>query len=175
VTVSETEPDSFVATGHPLRHLLVVLGLLASACVALWWTGLAAPRLSVGLREGRFDTATGRGTLALALHNGSPLAFEVRGLAADYEGIQLSRVRVDGHDVRAGPADVPGGKTAQVEADLVVDCDRLRAASFDPIFWQTEETFQFTLGMPVGAERGETRRVVGALNPLLSRACSPGG
>lgn len=58
MTVSETEPDSFVATGHPLRHFLVVLGLLAGICAALWWAGLAAPHLSAAPREGRFDTAT---------------------------------------------------------------------------------------------------------------------
>jgi len=174
MTVSEAETESFVATGHPLRRFLVVLGLLAGSCVALWWAGLAAPRLSAGAGEGRFDTATGRGTLALALHNDGPLAFEVRGFAADYDGIQLNRVRVDGHDVSTGPADVPGGRTVRVEAELTVDCARLRAGSFDPAFWRTDELFRFALEMAIGTERSSHRRVVGTLNPLLSRACSEG-
>jgi|GEM_PF-4700281 len=176
MTVTETEAGSFVATGHPLRHFLVALGLLAAGCLALWWAGLAAPRLSAGPREGRFDIATRRATLALALHNDGLLPFELGGLAADYDGIQVDRVRVDGHDVSTGPTQVPGGGTALVEADLTVDCDRLRADTFAPdLLRYTDELLRFSLRMPAGTERSANRRVVGTINPLLSRACLPGG
>ena len=166
----EHHEDTFVATAHPVGRFVLAIALLAAACVLVWWAGIVAPRLSATASP--TDLGAQRGSVTVVVRNEAPVAFELRGLSADYPGIELGPVRVEGHDLSTGSVEVGAGATARVEAQVRVDCRRLRADNPDPGFWYTDELFRFTFGMPIGVERTRTVRVVGALNGLLSYSCA---
>src|SRR5829696_8823492 len=80
--------------GHPVLWFLAACTAITVAAIAVWWAGLAAPRLATGPGLARHvDVAAGRATVSVRLRNDGPLAVRVTDLS-------LTGVRDDVLDVR---------------------------------------------------------------------------
>lgn len=66
-------PAPFVPKAWPVRRFVLALVLLGVVFGALWWSGLAAPRLNASSPEITVDRETGRASMKLVLHNQRPV------------------------------------------------------------------------------------------------------
>jgi len=164
----ETRP--LLPTGRPVRRFVLVVGVISAVCIGVWWMAVFAPRLSVVATNTTPDDGGRDATLTFVLRNEGPLPFDLVGESADYPGIELAAVRVGGHDLDTGALRVEG--TVRVEAEVRVDCGRLRGDNPDPAFYSTEEQLRVTVRAPAVVERTRTVRTFSAVNSLTSRTCS---
>ncbi|MEA2704760.1 MAG: hypothetical protein QOD63_2705 [Actinomycetota bacterium] len=174
-TPTSQSPPPFVPTARPVRRFVVALAVVAGALVALWWSALLAPRLSVHT----LPPDEAGSTMRFELHNDGPSPLDVRGVTfgqpIGYDGVEVESVLVDGHDVATGPATVAAGQTVGVEVRIAVDCARL-AGPFPPpdaSWYLTDELVGVRVEAPAGTERTDVAHLRGALNPVLARACGP--
>ncbi len=145
---------TFVPSGHPVRRFVQALLGLIIAFSALWWSALAAPRLTAVIDpRGGPDT----GTLEVALVNQGPFSVKVRDLSLPDGRIAVHAVSSGGHDLASGTVTLAGGKTASFEMEYSVDC----AAPARAI------AVRATVTTPLGIER---TRSVGHTG-ILERAC----
>lgn len=79
---------------------------------AVWWSGLAAPRLSVAKSDGSYNAVSGRTTATVELRNPSPTAVEARGARLGDGRLTLDSVSIDGSDLAGGSRHLAGGATA---------------------------------------------------------------
>jgi hypothetical protein len=78
--VSDDAASHFVPVGRPVRTFVLVLSAVALLLIAVWWTGLAWPRLGWdGGSFGQFDTRSNRGTSTVTVRNAGPLVVELVG------------------------------------------------------------------------------------------------
>ena len=105
----------FVPAGNPVRRFVAALAAVGVAASALWFSGLAAPRVGVVSATTTAVDAAPRRVLTIRLRNEGPLPVEVRGFKAR-DG------RVDIGSVRSGGVDLGGGESATFEVDHLVDC-----------------------------------------------------
>ncbi len=149
---------TFVPSGHPVRRFVLALIGLTVVFAALWWSALAAPRLSAGTdASGDAD----KGTLQVVLANQGPFAVEVRQLSLPDGRIAVGAVSADGHDLASGPVTLAGGRTASFDVNYTVDCE---ATGNHPA---PAVAVRVTVTTPLGIER--TRSV--AHTGILERAC----
>jgi len=139
----------FVPTGNPVRRFVLALAAVGVAASALWFSGLAAPRLALLSA----DPAAGRqGTLVVRLRNDGPLRVEVRGIRFRDERLGVGPARPLG-------VDLGGGDSATFEVDYTIDCGAGTAPSLARLM--------VTVATPLGIER--TRNV--GDTGLLERTC----
>ena len=102
----------FMPTGTPVRRFVLALAAVGVAASAVWFSGLAAPRLAVVSAE----PAAGRHrTLVVHLRNHGRLPVEVR-------TIRFRDDRIGAAAVRPVGLDLSGGDVATFEVDYTVDC-----------------------------------------------------
>lgn len=146
----------FVPTGNPVSRFVAALAAVGVAASALWFSGLAAPRLAVvsaATATAAVDAAPRR-VLTLRLRNEGPLPVEVRGFRA-----RDGRVSIG--SARSGAVRLGGGEAATFEVDHLVDC---RPGLQPPV-----GRLEVVVRTPLGIERA---RGLGGLD-LLSEACPP--
>lgn len=140
----------YVPGGRPVRRFVVVLVVLAFLFGALWWSGLAAPRLGLGGGSGGiYNAVSGRATARLGLHNRGPLAIEVRRVRLG-DGVRVTSVRVNGRTIPTGGRKVAGGGTATI--DLEFTCRRTHQLG-PQIPGSSRVGLEVTVRTPIGIDR----------------------
>jgi hypothetical protein len=146
---------------RPVRRFVIAQVVLAVLFGALWWSGLAAPRLSLGnTSSGSYDHLSGRVTTDLVLHNNAPLAVKVRRVTAGDRRVTVSSVRIDGVDIASTGQRVAG----RGQANLVIEftCGRVEGGGQPPALSTPSVPIKLEIAVrtPVGLERTRTTRTV---------------
>jgi len=162
LTTFDPKTPPVVPTGRPVRRFVLVVGVISAVCILVWWVAVFAPRLSVVAARTTPDGGGRGATLAFVLRNEGPIPFDLVGVSADYPGIELAAVQVGGRDLDTGGFRVEG--TVRVEAEVRVDCGRLRGDNPDPALSYTDEQLRVTVRAPAGVERTRTVRAFAAAN-----------
>jgi hypothetical protein len=122
-------PSVFVPTGRPVARFVAVLGGVAAAFAALWWSGLFATRVEMSVSD-RFDRQTNSGVAFVTVRNRGPLPARVAPpQLASRQGRYFEPpvrliVQAPARQVR-----LDGGDTTRFTVRFVVDCfgyDRAR-------------------------------------------------
>lgn len=144
-----------VKTGRPVRpvrRFVVAQLVLALIFGALWWSGLVAPRMSLGnSSSGSYNFGTGRTTVDLTLRNESPWAVEVRHVNPAKGRGTVGSVRINGDDLAGHGQTVAGGGEATMLIELacapfVVD-DRIPRQSPPSYSVRLEVTVRTAIGL----------------------------
>jgi hypothetical protein len=158
----------FVPSGHPVRRFVAGLAAVAAVFVALWWTGLVAPRLELSVDD-RFDPGARQGEAVVTVRNQAPLPATVEppelrdrwgGSSAEEIVVRQTGVTPD-HEMR-----VEGGSVATFTVRFTVDCDRYHRA-VNTVSGATDPALELRLRAqgPLGGDR----RALSYTN--LARAC----
>ncbi len=160
-----TEATPFVPSGHPVRRFVVVLTAMCAALAALWWSGLANPRLSVSHAQSTFDEDAGRGTLRAQMRNETRSAVELSGVTFDDPWIHLQSAQIAGADIERRPS-LRAHDTASLELTFTVDCAALAEPQrLDPTGTiYSDELLRVRAQATMGGQRTRTAEVRGALN-----------
>ncbi|MEA2973258.1 MAG: hypothetical protein QOG82_1716 [Actinomycetota bacterium] len=119
MTDLETYRPPTIPAGRPVHRFVAAWLALALLFGALWWSGLVAPRLSLGnTAGGSYNTETGRATVDVTLHNNSPFAVEVRHANPAKGRVRVDSVRINGVDVATRGQKVAGGGEAKMLIEL---------------------------------------------------------
>lgn len=114
-TVTSTrDPDTFEPSGRPVRRAVIALVLLFGLIIALWWSGLAAPRLQFDGASGSYDESTQHAESIQYITNHGPLPVEIVGVEAIdplHEFTLPDHVRIE------------AGEQAEVPFEASIDCD----------------------------------------------------
>lgn len=160
MTDMKTDRPPYVPARQPVRRFVVVLLGLAVLFGTLWWSGLAAPRLSLGAdSSGMYDSVTGRATSELILRNRSALAVEVRDVTLGEERAKVASVQVKGHDLAAGGQTIAGRSEATLVLGLTCNpgVDHRRQP---PSMTTFPIRLEITVKTLIGLERTRTIRTV---------------
>ena len=155
---------AFTPTGNPVRRFVLALAATGVAAAALWFSGLAAPRLAVvsaGPTAGRAGGDALRGTLVVRLRNDGPLPVEVR-------SAEFLDPRLDAGALRPAGVDLSGGESATFEVDYTIDCD----ASAAPAMGRLAVTVTTPLRIERTSDVGDTGLADGTCAVATGR---PGG
>lgn len=153
--------------GRPVARFVIAQLVLAVLFGAVWWSGLAAPRLSLGETDGWYEVVTGRTTATVELRNISPAAVEVRGASLGDGRMTLDSVSLDGRDVTRTSRHLAGGDSATM---VITYTCRVGADNRAPSPGSPEKhtiRLNVTVGTPIGLER---TRATGSI--ALFHACS---
>jgi len=156
---------AFKPTGNPVRRFVLALAATAVAATALWFSGLAAPRLAVVSAGPPAGSAGGdalRGTLVVRLRNDGPLPVEVR-------SAEFLDPRLDAGALRPAGLDLSGGESATFEVDYTIDCD----ASAAPAMGRLAVTVTTPLRIERTSDVGDTGLADGTC-PLAVATGRPG-
>lgn len=126
MTNLDTDRAVHLSTRRPVARFVIAQVVLAVLFGAVWWSGLAAPRLSIGGSRGSYDTVSGRTTATVELSNTSLAAVEVRGASLSDGRLTLDSVSVGGRDLAGASRRLAGGDssmmviryTCRIEADV---------------------------------------------------------
>lgn len=112
-TGAQTRTDTFEPSGHPVRRAVIGLVVLTALIVAVWWAGLASPRIDMVGHNGSYDELTHEGSANVTVVNDGPLAIEIVGVEAptEFHDFRLpEQVRID------------AGEQAEVLVEGTIDC-----------------------------------------------------
>jgi hypothetical protein len=160
MTGPQTDLAVYLPTGRPVARFVIAQVVVAVLLGALWWTGLAAPRLSLRESDGSYNTVSGRTTATVQLRNLSPLAVEVRRASLGDGRLTLDSVTVDGRELAGASGRIPGGETATMV--LVYTClpGAGNGAPSPPSPRGPTMRLHLTVGTPVGLERTRAGSIV---------------
>jgi hypothetical protein len=151
------DPSSDVAVGRLVRRFAIAQVVLAALFGTLWWSGVVAPRVSLGsASSGSHDPVTGRTTAEVHLRNASPFAVTIRGAALPDENLTVDSAHVDGVDVALGGRRLAAGAEATMLIEFTcrpTTGDDRPSATPPPPTWTGVEIEATT---PLGLERSHT-------------------
>ena len=142
------DPDAFEPSGHPVRRAVVALAVFPALVIGLWWSGLAAPRVTVAGHSAMYDEATQRGRSTVFIENDGPFRIKVVGVRA-LEG---------DHDFRlVQQIGIASGEQAEATVEATIDCEQTIADEAIPFELVIESAIgielrfsdPFTVSIPV--------------------------
>jgi len=155
MTNLEIDRATYVPAGRPVARFGLALVILALLCGALWWSALAAPRLSIGNgSHGSYDPATGRATATVELRNTSPATVEIRAVSLGDGRLTIDSVSVGGRDLAGAGRRLAGGGTATMVISFTCrpeGDDRAPAPRWSPL-----TRLHVTVRTPIGLDRTPT-------------------
>jgi hypothetical protein len=162
-SIAAGDAAAFVPRGHPVARFVGVLAVVAVVLVAIWATGLFAPRVEVSSSTGALNLLTHVGWTEIDVRNQGLLPARVRRVE-----VVDRYVRTTGQsllDVRVRP-----GRTVHLRVRFAVDCARYEREQA-PVLGAIEPRLLLRLHLEglAGTERVATHDD----SYTLSDACGP--
>lgn len=146
-----TPPTTFVPPGHPVRRFVLALAVIGAAAVGLWWSALAAPRISTQGASWQYDSTAGTGTVQFELQNDGPFALQVRSIDLADTQIAITATVAGGVDLATAAANVDRGEVVPVVVAFSAPCS---AGPFGRI--DLDYTLRVTVSTAAGIRRTRT-------------------